>query len=70
MTLNAMKRRLLEREQRATRRTGSSDSKTRRRARFRRINGAAAILDDAVFAETDLTATDASAYPESRDCLG
>jgi Cap4 SAVED domain len=29
---------------------------------FRRINGAAAILDDVVFAQTDLTAADASAH--------
>ncbi|MNJ74745.1 hypothetical protein D3C77_717260 [compost metagenome] len=32
---------------------------------FRRINGAAAILDDDVFAQTDLTAADASAHPNA-----
>lgn len=62
MTLNALKRRLLDR--------GAIDEADRvkrfqnQAARpFRRINGAAAILDDAVFAETALTEVDASAHP-------
>jgi hypothetical protein len=66
MTLNAIKRRLLDR--------GATDEADRVKrfqnqvARpFRRINGAAAILDDAVFAETDLTAVDASAHPNGEN---
>jgi hypothetical protein len=61
MTLNALKQRMLAR--------GEIDQADRvkrfqnQAARpFRRINGAAAILDDTVFAETDLTASDASAH--------
>ena len=66
MTLNALKRRLLikgELEQ--------ADKVKRfqnQAARpFRRINGAAAILDDNVFAETDLTAADTSAHPNGEN---
>jgi hypothetical protein len=64
MTLNALKRRMLIK--------GDVDQADRvkrfqnQAARpFRRINGAAAILDDLVFAETDLAATDASAHPNA-----
>jgi hypothetical protein len=64
MTLNALKRRMLIK--------GDVDQADRvkrfqnQAARpFRRINGAAAILDDLVFAETDLAATDASSHPNS-----
>jgi len=62
MTLNAMKQRMLVRGQQ------DQAEKIRRfqneAARpFRRINGAAAILDDEVFGATDFAATDASAHP-------
>ena len=61
MSLNAIK-------QKFVRRGAMDDAKRVRRFQdmadrpFRRINGAAAILDDLVFAETDLTAADASAH--------
>ncbi len=64
MTLNALKRRMLIK--------GDIDQANRvkqfqnQAARpFCRINGAAAILDDLVFAETDVAATDASAHPNA-----
>lgn len=64
MTLNALKRRMLIK--------GDVDQADRvkrfqnQAARpFRRISGAAAILDDLVFAGTDLTTTDASAHPNA-----
>jgi hypothetical protein len=62
MTLNAMKQRMLVRGQR------SQADKVKRfqneAARpFRRINGAAAILDNEVFGATDLKMADASAHP-------
>ncbi len=64
MTLNALKQRML------TRGLQEDAGKVKRfqneAARpFRRINGAAAILDDEVFAETDLTTADASAHPNA-----
>ena len=64
MTLNAMKQRMLVRGQQ------DQADKVKRfqneAARpFRRINGAAAILDDEVFAATDLTTADASAHPNA-----
>jgi hypothetical protein len=64
MSLNAIKRRLLDRaafaEAERVKRFQNQAARP-----FRRINGAAAILDDLVFAETDLSATDASAHPNS-----
>lgn len=66
MTLNALKRRLLlrgEREQ-ADRVKRFQNQAARP---FRRINGAAAILDDTVFAETDLSKADASAHPNGEN---
>jgi len=61
-TLNAMKQRMLVRGLRA-----QADKVERfqdEAARpFKRINGAAAVLDDQVFGETDLTTADASAHP-------
>lgn len=62
MTLNAMKQRMLVRGQKA-----EADKVKRfqnEAARpFKRINGAAAILDDDVFASTELGAADASGHP-------
>ena len=62
MTLNAMKQRMLVRGQK------EEADKVKRfqneAARpFRRINGAAAVLDDEVFAATDLSATTAAEHP-------
>lgn len=62
MTLNALKRRFfnkgaLAEALRITRFQNEADRP------FRRINGAAAILDDAVFAATDLTLADAAKHP-------
>jgi hypothetical protein len=64
MTLNAMKQRMLVRGQQ------EQADKVKRfqneAARpFRRINGAAAILDEEVFAEMDFTTSDASAHPNA-----
>jgi hypothetical protein len=61
MSLNAIKRRFFDRgaledADRVKRFQNQADRP------FRRINGAAAILDDDVFVETDLAATDASAH--------
>ena len=66
MSLNAIKRRFLDRgamaeADRVKRFQNQADKP------FRRINGAAAILDDGVFAGTDLTAADASAHPNARN---
>ncbi len=62
MTLNALKQRLLVRgEQEQADRIKRFQNEAERP--FRRINGAAAILDDAVFATTDLTDSDASDHP-------
>jgi hypothetical protein len=62
MTLNAMKQRMLARGQ-----PDQADKVQRfqnETARpFRRINGAAAILDDEVFGATDLSTADASGHP-------
>ena len=61
MSLNAIKQKLI-------RRGALGDANRVRRFQnmadrpFRRINGAAAILDDVVFGETDLTTSDASAH--------
>jgi uncharacterized protein DUF1837 len=62
MTLNALKRRLLLKGdiEQANRIKRFQNQAARP---FRRINGAAAILDDAVFAEMDLAAADASDHP-------
>lgn len=62
MTLNALKRRLLNKGEldqagRIQRFQNQADRP------FRRINGAAAILGDQVFAETDFTAADTSGHP-------
>lgn len=63
MTLNAIKRRLLDRgaidEARRVQRFQNQAARP-----FRRVNGAAAVLDDAVFATTDLTVADASKHPD------
>jgi hypothetical protein len=66
MTLNALKRRLLVNGelQRAEQVKRFQNQAARP---FRRINGAAAILDDEVFAETDLAAADASAHPNGEN---
>ena len=62
MTLNALKRRLLNNGD--LKRADHVKRFQNQTARpFRRINGAAAVLDDAVFAQTNLTAADASAHP-------
>ena len=62
MTLNALKQRMLalgEKEQAEKVKRFQNEA-----ARpFKRINGAAAILDDNVFAETDLTAADTTGHP-------
>lgn len=62
MTLNAMKQRMLVRGQQdhADRVKRFQNEAARP---FKRINGAAAILDDAVFGATDLSHADASAHP-------
>jgi hypothetical protein len=64
MTLNALKRRMLIKGdiQQADRVKRFQNEAARP---FRRINGAAAILDDAVFAETNLTTADAAAHPNA-----
>jgi hypothetical protein len=62
MTLNALKRRLLVKgELEQADRVKRFQNQAARP--FRRVNGAAAILDQAVFADTDLAAADASAHP-------
>ena len=66
MSLNAIKRRFFDRgaladANRVKRFQNQADRP------FRRINGAAAILDDDVFVETDLTAADASAHPNANN---
>jgi len=62
MTLNAMKQRMLVRdEQEQAEKVKRFQNEAARP--FKRINGAAAILDDDVFAETDLTAADATGHP-------
>jgi hypothetical protein len=62
MTLNAMKQRMLVRgdleQAEKVKRFQNEAARP-----FKRINGAAAILDDDVFAETDLTAADATGHP-------
>ena len=64
MTLNALKRRMLIKGdvEKADRVKRFQNQAARP---FRRINGAAAILDDLIFTETDLTATNASAHPNA-----
>jgi hypothetical protein len=64
MTLNALKQRMIARDaiQDAERVKRFQNQAARP---FRRINGAAAILDYTVFAEMDLAATDASAHPNA-----
>jgi hypothetical protein len=62
MTLNAMKQRMLVRGQQAQAEKVKRFQNEAARP-FKRINGAAAILDDDVFAETDLTAADATDHP-------
>jgi hypothetical protein len=62
MTLNAMKQRVLVRgEQEQAEKVKRFQNEAARP--FKRINGAAAILDDNVFAETDLTAADTTGHP-------
>ena len=62
MTLNALKQRMLVRgRQDQAEKVKRFQNEAARP--FRRINGAAAILDDEVFAATDLTTADASAHP-------
>lgn len=62
MTLNAMKQRMLVRGlQDEVERVQRFQNETRRP--FRRINGAAAVLDDNVFLDTDLAAADATGHP-------
>ena len=64
MTLNALKQRMLAHgEMDQAERVKRFQNQAARP--FRRINGAAAILDDAVFVETDLAASDASAHPNA-----
>jgi hypothetical protein len=66
MTLNALKRRLLNKGN--LKRADHVKRFQNQTARpFRRINGAAAVLDDEVFAETNLTAADASAHPNGEN---
>jgi len=66
MSLNAIKRRFFDRgEMDDARRIERFQNQADRP--FRRINGAAAILDDVVLAETDLAATDASAHFNQED---
>lgn len=66
MTLNALKRRLLDRGaiEEADRVKRFQNQAARP---FRRVNGAAAILDDAVFAEIDYATVDASAHPNGEN---
>lgn len=62
MTLNAIKRRLLVKGE--IEKANQVKRFQNQAARpFRRINGAAAVLDDKVFAETDIAAADTSAHP-------
>jgi hypothetical protein len=62
MTLNALKQRMLVRGQ-------QEDAEKVKRFQneaarpFRRVNGAAAVLDDEVFAETDLGTVSATGHP-------
>lgn len=64
MTLNALKQRMLGRgEMEQAARVQRFQNQAARP--FRRINGAAAILDDVVFEETDLAASNASAHPNA-----
>lgn len=66
MTLNALKRRLLVKDEleQADRIKRFQNQAARP---FRRINGAAAILDDNVFAKTDLAVADASTHPNGEN---
>jgi hypothetical protein len=62
MTLNAMKQRMLVRgEQEKAEKVKRFQNEAARP--FKRINGAAAILDNDVFVETDLTAADTTGHP-------
>jgi Cap4 SAVED domain len=62
MTLNAMKQRMLVRGQHEEAdKVKRFQNETARP--FRRINGAAAVLDDEVFAATDLTTANATGHP-------
>jgi len=62
MTLNAMKQRMLVRgEQEQAEKVKRFQNEAAQP--FKRINGAAVILDDSVFAETDLTVADATGHP-------
>jgi hypothetical protein len=62
MTLNAMKQRMLVRGEREHAEKVKRFQNEAARP-FKRINGAAAILDDNVFDETDLTVADATGHP-------
>jgi hypothetical protein len=61
MSLNAIKRRFFDRGEMGDARKVERFQNQADRP-FRRINGAAAILDEAVFAKTDLAATDGAAH--------
>ncbi|MER9482368.1 DUF1837 domain-containing protein [Mesorhizobium sp. M0494] len=61
MSLNAIKRRFFDRSEMGDARKVERFQNQADRP-FRRINGAAAILDEAVFAESDLAATDCAAH--------
>ena len=63
-TLNAFKRRLLK-EGQTSQASAVERFQNEADRPFQRINGAAALLDDDVFAETDFGAVDASAHPNS-----
>jgi Cap4 SAVED domain len=65
MTLNAMKQRMLVRGQQDQAEKVKRFQNEAERP-FRRMNGVAAILDNAVFDETDLTTSDATGHPNSQ----
>lgn len=64
-TLNSFKRRLLK-EGEARNASAVERFQNEADRPFRRFNGAAALLDDQVYVETDLTAVDASKHPNSQ----
>ena len=66
MTLNAMKQRMLMRGQQDHAEKVQRFQNEAARP-FRRINGAAAILDDEVFGVTDLATADASTHPNGEN---
>jgi hypothetical protein len=64
MTLNALKQRMLVRGEQAQANRVKRFQNAAARP-FRRINGAAAVLDDDVFESTDLTAADTTGHPNA-----